>query len=125
MSIKNTAVTGTPKFQVILASTGQDVLDKRSQLVFKSALAAMNRKLTSLNEKKDAIEYEILNLTDLSVETRDSLRPGDKNFNATAWIDKMCDLSMQLALLEDEIEIAEGIQAEYFTDAPATEQAAG
>jgi hypothetical protein len=106
--------SGTPKFQMILASTGQDVLDKRSQLVFKAAKAAMSKKLTMLGERKDKLEYDILNLTDLSVETKDSLRPGDKNFNATEWVDKLCDLTMQLELLEVEIRVAEDVQEEYF-----------
>ncbi len=102
------------KFQTILASTGADVLNKRAELIFKATNTAMGKKIAGLYEKKDGIEYEILNLTDLSVETKDSLRPGDKNYNPTAWVDRMCSLAMDLALLEDEITIAEKIQTEYF-----------
>ena len=103
------------KFQQILASSGQEVLDQRALLLFKGTSAAIQDKLTGLNRKKDALELEILNLTDLSVETRDSLRPGDKNYNPTAWVDKLCDLRMQLELLEDEISVVEAVQEEYFT----------
>jgi len=107
--------SGTPKFQMILASSGQGLLDKRAELIYKKTKAALEDKLTSLNRRKDSIEYEILNLTDLSVETKDSLRPGDKSYNPVAWVDKLCDLTMQLELLEVEIRVAEEVQAEFFS----------
>lgn len=103
------------KFQAILASTGADVLNKRAANVLKSAQAAMTKKLTGLTDKRDALELEILDLTDLSVETKDSLRPGDKNFNATAWVDKLCALTLEIELIDQEIEIVEAVQLEYFT----------
>lgn len=114
---KNSATANaanTPKFQTILSASGQDVLDKRSQLVFKGTEAAFRDKLTALDRKKDALELEILNLTDLSVETRDSLRPGNKEYKPTQWVDRMIELGTELALLEEEIEVAQGIYDEYF-----------
>ena len=105
------------KFQSILASTGADVLNKRAANVLKSAQAAMTKKVTGIQDKIDAIEIKILDLTDLSVETKDSLRPGDKNFNATAWVEELCALTMEQTLLEQELEVAEAVQAEYFSEA--------
>lgn len=102
------------KFQSILASTGADVLNKRAANVLKAAAAAMTKKVTAIQDKIDAIEIEILDLTDLSVETKDSLRPGDKNFNATLWVEKLCALNLEQALLEQELSVAEAVQAEYF-----------
>lgn len=81
----------------------------------KAAQAAMSKKVTSIQDKIDAIEIKILDLTDLSVETKDSLRPGDKNFNATAWVEELCSLTLEQTLLEQELEIAEAVQSEYFT----------
>lgn len=104
------------KFQTILASTGTAVLDRRAANIVKTTKAAMTAKLTALNAKRDNIESQILDLTDLSVETKDSLRPGDKNFNATAWVDNLCNLTLDLELLEQEITIVESVQAEYFTE---------
>lgn len=104
------------KFQTILASSGQDVLDKRSAAVLKAAKNAMKKKLDDLDNQKDELELEILNLTDLSVETRDSLRPGDKNFNAKAWVDILCAKTLELTLLEQEIEVVESVNEEYFTE---------
>lgn len=109
------------KFAIILASTGQAVLDKRAEAVLKAAKNAMKKKLDGLNDKKDDLELQILNLTDLSVETKDSLRPGDKNFNPTAWVDQLCGLTLDLELLEQEIEVVESVNAEYFTEVEAEE----
>jgi hypothetical protein len=115
----NAAAQGaTPKFQGILASSGQDVLDTRAGLIFKRAKSAMEDKLRTLRRKRDTINEAILNLTDLSVETKDSLRPGDKNFNPSQWVESMCSLTMDLELLEDEINVAEGVALEYFSIAP-------
>jgi hypothetical protein len=111
------------KFQVILASTGTAVLDRRAANIVKTTKAAMTAKLTALNAKKDGLESQILDLTDLSVETKDSLRPGDKNFNAIAWVDKLCNLTLELELLDQEIEIVEAVQAEYFTESEEAPQA--
>ena len=111
---KKLVIVGTPKFQQILAASGQDLLDRRSQLIFKGTNAAMEDKLTSLNRKKDAVELEILNLTDLSVKTRDSLRPGNKDFDPTLWIEKMCELYTEIEVINDDIFIAENIQKEFF-----------
>lgn len=112
--LNNKTIENMSKFQTILAATGQDVLDKRAANIVKVTKAAMNKKLTALNDRKDNIELEILDLTDLSVETKDSLRPGDKNFNPTAWVDKLTSLHMELVLLEQEIEIVEALNTEYF-----------
>ena len=125
-SAKNKAaeVSANPSlFQKILASTGQDVLDKRAQITFNASKAAMNDHLTSLYRQRDQIELDILNLTDLSVETRDSLRPGSKDFKPGQWVKQMCDFQKALALLEDDIMIAEQVASEYFNIASETQEA--
>lgn len=109
------------KFATILASTGQAVLDKRAEAVLKGAKNAMKKKLDGLNDKKDDLELQILNLTDLSVETKDSLRPGDKNFNPTQWVDQLCSLTLELELLNQEIEITENVAEEYFVEKEVAE----
>ena len=102
------------KFQEILAATGQKVLDRRSDIVYRSAATAMQDKITGLERRRDAVEIELLNLTDMSVSSRDSLRPGNVNFNATSWIDQVCELNLQIRDINEEIAIAEAVQAEYF-----------
>ena len=123
MSDKATAAQGAPKFQGILASSGQDVLDTRAGLIFKRAKSAMEDKLRTLRRRKENIDEAILNLTDLSVETKDSLRPGDKNFNPAQWVEQMCAYKMDLELVEDEISVAESVALEFFSIAPETTEA--
>jgi len=106
--------TGTTKFQQIVASTGKDVLDKRAQIVFNATKAAMQDHVTGLERRRDALELDLLNLTDLSVETNDSLRPGSKNFNAGKWVEEVCAITKELALLNDDIAIAQEVNTEYF-----------
>lgn len=107
--------TGAPsKFQTILASTGQDVLDQRAKVMSNKTVTAMNSKLTALRSRRDDLQLSILNLTDLSVESKDSLRPGNRDFNPAEWIEKLCSLEMDLALNADEIAIAENIAFEFF-----------
>ncbi len=111
---KSVAKVATPKFQQILAASGQDLLDRRSQLIFTGTNDAMQDHITALRRKKNAVELEILNLTDLSVKTRDSLRPGNKDFNPAEWIKQMCELRAEIELINDDLFIAEEIQTEYF-----------
>lgn len=115
---KAAAAAGTSKFQTILASTGQDVLDQRAKVMNNKTVTAMNNKLTNLRSKRDDYELQLLNLTDLSVESKDSLRPGNASFNPAEWVDRVCALEMDLALLADEITIAEGVALSYFGIAP-------
>jgi hypothetical protein len=109
------------KFQVIMSASGQDVLDTRASIAFESANNAMVDKLRALKSRKNDLKLQELNLTDLSVETKDSLRPGEKNFNPKAWIDQLCAIRMEIALLEDEISIAELVAEEFFSTEEVTE----
>lgn len=111
----------TPKFQAILASTGQAVLDKRSKLVFSGTMNAMKDKLQALYRKRDELSLEILNLTDLSVESNDSLRPGGTDYNPGKWVDRMVQLGIQKEVLADEIMVAEKVAKEYFDIDPTPE----
>jgi hypothetical protein len=49
-----------------------------------------------------------LNLTDLSVKTRDSLSPGNKNFNPSEWLGQL-ELKAEMALIEEDIALAEEV----------------
>lgn len=103
-------------FHKILASTGQDVLDKRATIIFNSAKAAMDTKLRDLQARKDELELKRINLTDLAIENTDSLRPGSKDFCAADWIEQICSVDYELELLADEIEIASKVNDEFFVE---------
>jgi hypothetical protein len=111
------------KFEKILSASGQELLDMRGQLVSRGAAGALQDKITQLSRQADVINLEILNITDLSVRTNDSLCPGGKNFDAVKWVDRMGELHTELAVINDDLTIYEAIQLEYFTVECANEVA--
>jgi adenine C2-methylase RlmN of 23S rRNA A2503 and tRNA A37 len=111
---KKLSNANTSKFQQILAASGQDLIERRSQLIYTGTNDAMQDHLTSLVRKRNAVELEILNLTDLSVKTRDSLSPGNKNFNPSEWLGQLLELKAEMALIEEDIALAEEVNEEYF-----------
>jgi hypothetical protein len=112
------------KFEQILSASGQELLDMRGQLVSRGAAGALQDKITKLSREKDVLNLEILNITDLSVRTNDSLCPGGKNFNAVAWVERMGELATEIAVINDDLEIFENIQLEYFTVGGTSDEAA-
>lgn len=123
MATAKKSTVSTPKFQQILAASGQDLLDRRSQLIFTGTNDAMQDHIVALRRKKNAVELEILNLTDLSVKTRDSLRPGNKDFKPAEWIQQMCDLRAEIKLIDEDLEVALEIEEEYFLVADSSQEA--
>lgn len=102
------------KFQEILTLSGQEVLDKRSTIVLSRTKAAMADKLTALKRQRETLELDELNLVDVSVETRDSLRPTSKNFNPEIWTEQLLEINVRLKEINDTIDIAEALYNEYF-----------
>lgn len=113
-SEKKAANAKMSKFQEILTSSGQDVLDKRSTIVLSRTKAAMTDKITALKRQREQLELEELNLVDLSVETRDSLRPTSKNFNPNDWTEQLLEINLALRDMDETIEVAEELYNEYF-----------
>lgn len=114
MSEKSAKTEKMSKFQQILTSSGQDVLDKRSEIVLSRTKAAMADKLTALKRQKESLELDELNLVDLSVDTRDSLRPTSKNFNPVIWVEQLMEINEALKDINESIEVAEALYNEYF-----------
>lgn len=106
-------VTG---FSKILTATGQGVIDKRAALIVKQTETAMNDHLQELQRQDAELEFQELNLTDLSVETNDSLRPGANGYNAKKWVAELTDIRYQRAILADKIAIAEELKEDFFTE---------
>lgn len=102
------------KFQEILGATGQNVLDKRAEITFNKTKSAMGKLIADLEEQKEELELKKINLTDLSVETTDSLRATSADFKPKEWARQMVETEMSIQLLDDEIAVAQGIFAEYF-----------
>lgn len=102
------------KFQQILTLTGVDVLDKRSTILVNATKSKVNAKLQELYDQRDDLELQMLQLEDLSIGSKNNLRPGGKDFNPARWVDECLAVRGQLADLALEIETAEEFRDEYF-----------
>jgi len=111
--------TGVTKFQKIVALTGKDLLEQRARIIFKQTRDAMQDHVTNLERRRETLELDLLNLTDLAVETNDSLRPGSKNFKADQWVNAICELKREMQIIEEHLEIAQSVQNEYFEEVEA------
>lgn len=102
------------KFQQILTLTGVDVLDKRSTIFVNATKSKVNAKLQALYDRRDDLELKMLQLEDLSIGSKNSLRPGGKDFDPSTWVDDCLAVRGQLADLALDIETAEDFRDEYF-----------
>lgn len=110
------------KFAGILGTTGEKLLEQRAAAIAKSTGNAMRKLLQDLYDRKDALIERELNLTDLSVETTDSLRPGTKDYNPAQWVAEMVEVKNEKELLNDEIFVAEAVAKEYFGIEPQKDE---
>jgi hypothetical protein len=103
------------KFEKLL-SKGGDVYARRVEALSTQAEVAQQSIVNKLKQEKTKLELEIINLTDLSPESTDSLRPGTKNWDATAWAKNLQRAKQDLHTVNIQLEIAENTYKEYFTN---------
>jgi len=120
---KKTGKTGVTKFQTILAASGQGLLDRRAELIVGQTEDALSDKVRSLTSERNKLEYEILDLTDLSVKNNNSLRPGSDKYNADDFISRLAELKGKIKDIDEDLEIYAEIEAEFFTVPSIAEQA--
>ena len=61
---------------------------------------------------------KIANLTDFAPETTDSLRPGDKNWDAAEWARELQETKEQLYDVNIQLKLANETYEEYFKETP-------
>ena len=103
------------KFSKILASTGDAVLQRRSDIINQAAACEARDLVQAIEKEIRGYKLEVMNLEDLSVKTTDSLSPAE-NFDAKAWVAKMMDLKDKLRDANIRLDLAKSIVDEYFTD---------
>lgn len=101
------------KFENALMGGDSSLKDRASLL---SAQAELASKTIVDNLRKRIIEVElaIKNLNDLGPETKDSLRPSARDWNATEWAAKQHKLSFELYKLKIELKIAQNNYDTFF-----------
>lgn len=103
-----------------LAKSGKGVLDERAQILSDSIRVEADRELADYRSKVLKLKSQIANLDDLSVESRDSLRPAGKEFDSSAWVKKSIELRKQLRVATIEYQL---VQKWYDEKFPAKEVA--
>lgn len=97
-------------------STGDKILLKRAESLATAASIEQQQLINFLKNEKVRLELKEADLTDLSPETTDSLRPGCKCWDAKVWVKELQQTREQLYHLNIQLEIAEKTNKEFFTD---------
>ena len=103
------------KFETILTSTGDAVLQKRAKNLSQATEETFEDEKRALEKRIRNIENEIISMEDLSVRSTQALVVGE-NLDTNAWVKKRINLALELRDLKIELEEVEKLIAEYFAD---------
>lgn len=104
------------KFQQLISDNSPATLVRRAGTISKAAEIAQQNIVNKLEEHKCSLEMKIANLTDFAPETTDSLRPGDKNWDAAKWAKELQETKQELYDINIQLKIAKETFAEYFKE---------
>lgn len=104
------------KFTKLIGDNSSKTLQRRAETIATAAQIAQQNVVNNLKQVKCELEMKIAGLTDFAPESSDSLRPGDKNWNACKWADDLQKARQDLYFVEIQLKIAEDTFKEYFTD---------
>lgn len=109
------------KFQSKLSAGSKEILSDRAKNLSDEVILEVETFISNLKREKIQLSNKINNLTDLSPENTYSLRPGNKDFKATAWMNDLHKSRMDLKLKNVELEAAQEIYDEWFSEAEEAE----
>lgn len=104
------------KFTRLISDNNSSTLTRRAGSIATAAQIAQQNIVNQLKQRKCELELKIANLTDLAPESTDSLRPGDKDWNAKKWAIELQETKQELYDLNVQLTIAEETYKEYFED---------
>jgi len=113
MATKNTKGN---KFIQTLSASDASIKETRASILSQTASIEANTLVQNLTREKLALESKIARLTDLAPDTTYSLKPGGDDFNAAKWVKDLHSTRMELKLKQIELNEAEAIVAEWFTN---------
>lgn len=102
------------KFIKLISNNGSQTLVRRAETLATAAEIAQQNIINTLKQEKSALQMKIMNLTDFAPETTDSLRPGDKDWDAKQWAVELQKTKQDLYYVDIQLSIAEGTYDEYF-----------
>ena len=101
------------KFESILTSTGDAVLQKRAKNLSQATQETFEDEKRALEKRIRNIENEIVSMEDLSVRSTQALVVGE-NLDTNMWVKKRINLALELRDLKIELDEVNKLIAEYF-----------
>ena len=108
------------KFETILTTTGDAVLQKRAKNRAQATQETFEDEKRGLEKRIRNIENEVISMEDLSVRSTQALVVGE-NLDTNAWVKKRINLALELRDLKIELEVVNGLISEYFGEEPDEE----
>ena len=109
------------KFTKLISDNSSTTLQRRASTIATAAEIAQQEIVNKLKQEKCKLEMKIANLTDFAPETTDSLRPGDKDWDAGTWAKELQEAKQDLYDVSIQLEIATNTYNEYFKEEKKTE----
>lgn len=104
------------KFTRLISDNNSSTLTRRAGSIATAAQIAQQNIVNQLKQRRCELELKVANLTDLAPESTDSLRPGDKDWDAKKWAIELQETKQELYDLNVQLTIAEETYKEYFED---------
>lgn len=104
------------KFIKLISDNGSGTLIRRAETISTAAEVAQQNIVNQLKQQKSQLEMKVINLTDFAPETTDSLRPGDKDWDAANWAKELQETKEQLYDINIQLKIAEETYNEFFKE---------
>ena len=101
------------KFEEILTTTGDALLQKRAKNLTKSTMETFEDEKRAVERKIRNIENDIISMEDLSVRSTQDLVVGEE-LDANKWVQKRINLALELRDLKIELDVINALIKEYF-----------
>lgn len=102
------------KFESILTTTGDSVLQKRAKNLAQATQETFEDEKRNIEKRIRNIENEVITMEDLSVRSTQALVVGE-NLDTNAWVKKRINLALELRDLKIELAEIDNLIKEYFS----------
>ena len=106
------------KFETILTTTGDAVLQKRAKNLAQATKETFEDEKRYIEKRIRNIENEVISMEDLSVRSTQALVVGE-NLDTNAWVKKRINLALELRDLKIELQEVNSLIKEYFGEETA------
>ena len=106
------------KFESILTTTGDAVLQKRAKNLAQATQETFEDEKRNIEKRIRNIENEVISMEDLSVRSTQALVVGE-NLDTNAWVKKRINLALELRDLKIELQEVNSLIKEYFEEETA------